>query len=229
MRASNRHGKVRLLATLMVSLLLGGMMGLPVVAQQPGADASAQALARAQSLLRQLAQQKAQLEADLAAARAETAKLKKEGSSTKAALEETTGELELARRESAGVKANLSGTEKRLERVTGQLRDVVAKYKEKVAVLRQTEAEREELRASLDATARQLEDAEKKNLALYDINKEILAEFAKEGPWDGLLRKEPLTGLKRVEVENIVQDIEYRMDDHLRETNREPFGAASEQ
>lgn len=216
----------RSIFVILMAALLGAM---PWVQAQQANDQVQQAMARAQALLRQLAQEKAVVDAELAKLRAENAKLKKEGTRTASALEERTADLESAAREATSVRANLGRTEQRLERVTGQLREVVAKYKEKAAVLRQTEADRDELQRMLVATQRQLEDAEKKNLALYDINKEILAEFAKEGPWDGLLRKEPLTGLKRVEVENIVQDIEYRMDDHLRETNREPVGAASEQ
>ena len=86
-------------------------------------------------------------------------------------------------------------------------------------MLRKTEGEREDLKANLDATSRQLDDAEKKNLALYQINRKVLAEFDKEGPWDGLLRKEPFTGLKRVEIENLVQEYEYEMGDQAREVN----------
>lgn len=185
-------------------------------AQQP--DPTQQALARAQTLLRQLAQDKAAVDAELVNLRAESARLKKGAEATESTLAARTAELESATRETSGVKGRLTRTEQRLERVTGQLREVVAKYKEKAAALRHTEAERVELDAQLAATRRELEDAEKKNLALYQLNKDMLTKFAQEGPWDGLLRKEPFSGLKRVEIENLVQDYEYEMGEHLRES-----------
>ena len=190
-------------------------------AQQPGAEAGAQALARAQSLLRQLAQQKAEVDAELAKLRAEASRLKKDVAGTKASLEDTTTELVAAQRENSGVRAKLGSTEKGLAKTTAQLRDVVGKYKEQAAVLRATQADLADTQATLAATSAELADAEKKNLALYQLNKKILAEFEQEGPWDGLLRKEPFTGLKRVEIENLVQEYEYEMGAHVRDVNVE--------
>jgi chromosome segregation ATPase len=189
------------------------------------ADAAGQALARAQGLLRQLAQEKAGLDAEVAKLRAENAKLQKTAGTTEARLEETSSSLESVTREAAGVRTKLGSTEKRLERTTGQLKDVVAKYREQALKLRETEARRNELEANLDATARQLEDAERKNLALYRLNREILTEFEKEGPWDGLLRKEPVIGFKRVEIENLVQEYEDKMRDELRGASLEQMSA----
>lgn len=199
-------------AALAVMLMLGAAAGAS--AQQP--DAAGQALARAQGLLRQLAQEKAALDAEVAKLRAENAKLKKDAGRTEAELAESQASLESSTREAASVRTKLGGTEKRLERTTGQLREVVGKYKEQALKLRETEAQRNELQANLEATSRQLEDAERKNLALYQINRDVLAEFEKEGPWDGLLRKEPVTGFKQVEIENLVQEYEDRMRDQLR-------------
>ncbi len=183
---------------------------------QQGNEQTAQALARAQGLLRQLAQEKAAVDTELAQLRAENAKLKKSVGRTEAQLAESQASLESSTREATSVRTKLGGTEKRLERTTGQLREVVAKYKEQALKLRETEAQRNELQANLEATSRQLEDAERKNLALYQINRDVLAEFEQEGPWDGLLRKEPVTGFKQVEIENLVQEYEDRMRDQLR-------------
>ncbi len=211
--------------TFVAALMLALSAALPAAAQQAASDASAQALARAQSLLRQLAQQKTAMEAELATLRAEHAKSMKSAAAIKAELAARTADLESAARETSGVKAKLSRREQQIERVTGQLREVVAKYKEKAATLRETEAARADLQTRLAATLQELTDAEKKNLALVRINRDILAEFEREGPWDGLLRKEPFSGLKRVEIENLVQDYEYEMGEHLRESSLEQLAA----
>lgn len=197
--------------------------GVPAMAQQ--ADQAAQALARAQGLLRQLAQEKAAVDADLAKLRAENAKLKKDLGRSESRLAGTEADLESATRETAGVKAALGRTEQRLERTTAQLKDVVGKYKELAKLQRKTEGERADLEARLTDTSRELADAERKNLELYRINREVVAEFDKEGPWDGLLRKDPFTGLKRVEIENLVQEYENRMLDQVRDGN---LGAATQ-
>lgn len=200
------------------TFLMCALVLMPWTAGAQPADPSQQALLRAQTLLRQLAQEKATVDAELLKLRAENAQLKKAAKATDSALAARTTALESATRETSGVKGRLTRTEQRLERVTGQLRELVAKYKEKAAALRQTETERAELDEQLAATRRQLEDAEKKNLALYELNEEMLTRFAQQGPWDGLLRKEPFSGLKRVEIENLVQDYEDEMGEQLRDS-----------
>lgn len=225
MRADRLPGTCGRWAGAAIATLLMVLAVAPgAVAQQ--ADAAGQALARAQGLLRQLAQEKAALDAEVAKLRAENAKLQKDAGRTEARLAETSSSLESATREAAGVRTKLGSTEKRLERTTGQLKDVVAKYREQALKLRETEAQRSELQANLEATAGQLEDAEGKNLALYQLNREILAEFEKEGPWDGLLRKEPVTGFKQVEIENLVQEYEDKMRDQLRDASLEKMSEA---
>lgn len=200
-------------------LLACGVLATSFAAPAQQADQAAQALARAQGLLRQLAQEKTLLDAEIAKLRAENAKLKKDVGRGERELASTTADLESAGRETASVKATLGRTEQRLERTTAQLKDVVGKYKVLAQQQRETEAARAELETNLAATTRELADAERKNLALYELNREVLAEFDREGPWDGLLRKEPFTGFKRVEVENLVQEYEQKMLDQVRTGN----------
>jgi chromosome segregation ATPase len=200
-------------------LLACGLLATSLAAPAQQTDQAAQALARAQGLLRQLAQDKAQVDAELAKLRAENAKLKKDLGRGERELASTTADLESAGRETASVKATLGRTEQRLERTTAQLKDVVEKYKALARKQWETEAARAALETNLAATTRELADAERKNLALYELNREVLGEFDREGPWDGLLRKEPFTGFKRVEVENLVQEYEQKMLDQVRTGN----------
>lgn len=214
-------------ATLLAAWLLAliCIFGLPLNADAQQADQrTAQALAKAQGLLRQLGQQKAQLEADLSKLKAENAALSKKLGTAEAALDENAAELAARERQSTAVNTSLGRTEKRLIATTDKLREVIAKYKELAATLRQTQAERADLAARLAATEAELQDAEHKNLELYKANREMLKEFASESRWAALLRKEPFTGIKNVEIENIVQEYETKMQDQLRDSNLDPAG-----
>jgi chromosome segregation ATPase len=51
------------------------------------------------------------------------------------------------------------------------------------------------------------------NRRLFEIGNELLDRFENKGVWASLRESEPFTGLKRVELENIVQDYRFAIDD----------------
>lgn len=51
-----------------------------------------------------------------------------------------------------------------------------------------------------------------KNVALYDSHRDILRQYEKKGVFASLLQREPLTGIKQVEMENIIEDYRDRID-----------------
>jgi len=51
------------------------------------------------------------------------------------------------------------------------------------------------------------------NHSLYDINIEILTKYENKGVWDSLSQAEPFSNLTQVEIENMVDDYQYHMDD----------------
>ena len=53
------------------------------------------------------------------------------------------------------------------------------------------------------------------NRKLYDVNQEILGKYEAKGFWDVVNQKEPMLGLKQVEIENLVQDYQYKNEDLL--------------
>lgn len=54
---------------------------------------------------------------------------------------------------------------------------------------------------------------EAKNLALYHYGDEVLRMYQKKGVWASLTQKEPVLGLKEVDVENTVQEYRLKMED----------------
>jgi chromosome segregation ATPase len=53
---------------------------------------------------------------------------------------------------------------------------------------------------------RKVEDQQRRNLALYDLGKEVLKRYQHYGLGDAITAKEPFSGIAKVKLENYVQD-----------------------
>ena len=53
---------------------------------------------------------------------------------------------------------------------------------------------------------------EDKNARLVQVNRELLVHYEKKGWLDAVLQREPLTQLKRVEIENIAEEYQDKID-----------------
>ncbi|MEX2480354.1 MAG: hypothetical protein WD928_05770 [Gammaproteobacteria bacterium] len=202
-------------ATLLAFGLTVLLLAAPVPAQQQNADPAAlqQALSRAQGLLRQLSEQRTRLEAENAAAQVAIANLERKLAREKRQREELDTELELATRKTQSLDTRLGNTSSRLEQTEERLRDTIEKYKALAAEHRATLAAKADVEDTLATTAQALADAQARNEELYAINAEILTEFKRKGSWEAFLQREPVLGLKQVEIENIEQDLRHRNED----------------
>lgn len=221
--------KRRLVAAVLGTLLALGQGGAG--AQQAADPAQLQqALSRAQGLLRQLAQQKAQLEAEVANLRVESAGLRKRATRLEATVEENEADLASREREQQRTAGRLARTETRLEQTRERLGEVVGKYRELAELQRTTRFEKEQLAAELAVTRRTLEDAQRRNRTLYDLGLELVELYDGKSAMDGLLQREPVTGLRKVEIQNVLQSYEYDMYEGLTDENveavRAPAGSA---
>lgn len=201
-------------------------------AQQAGgsqqAAQTAQALARAQGLLRQIGQQKQQLEVDNAKLKAELASVQQRLRKAEMTAEETAARLVQSTRKEQSVAGALERTKSRVDDVTTKLRDTVARYRELARQQRDTLAERDRLTTDVADLRRELAAAEQLNLSLYEDNREILCRFERKRGWDGLLQREPVTGIGGVAVENVLEEYNYEMVDYLREANLDQIGEMGE-
>lgn len=91
-----------------------------------------------------------------------------------------------------------------------KMQKLVDKYKELVAALGYVEDERAQLRKTVVGKDVEIGSCADKNQKLYALNLELLDLYENKGVWDALLQKEPVTQLKRVEVENIVEGYKER-------------------
>jgi DNA repair exonuclease SbcCD ATPase subunit len=178
--------------------LLTALAAGPVVAQD--AAAAQKALAKAQFLLRQTTAEKAALQQQMDALKQQVDTLGKQLSDSKAAA--------ATRQQSA---------EQRLAASAGKWRDSHEQLAEQLA------AAREQLKAQAQQVAQLQQQAQTQtenfqlcytnNKKLYDLNRELLGQYNKKGVMDAVKQKEPFTGIKQVEVENLIQDYQYKLDD----------------
>jgi uncharacterized coiled-coil protein SlyX len=91
-----------------------------------------------------------------------------------------------------------------------QMKDALDKWKEaysKAVELGNTkEAQRAKFESQAIALQRRVEDDETKNLALYDLGKEILGRYERFGLGTAITAREPFVGITKVKLENLVQD-----------------------
>jgi chromosome segregation ATPase len=82
-----------------------------------------------------------------------------------------------------------------------------------VAALKQTQGKSQALDGELGECRARVDTLIGHNRRLFEIGNELLDRFEKKGVWASLREAEPFTGLKRVELENIVQDYRFAIDD----------------
>ena len=206
-------------------LLVLALMASPAQAETPKAQANAQAaLTRAQGLLRQLNEQKQQLELDNAKLKATSAGLEQQ--LKRATIEANDQHTEAATRakeiEQSSIK--LAHSKERNEKLTARLKEVIAKYKDTARTLRDSEANMTRTQTQLAATRAELADADKKNLALYQTNRQLIDKYQQKSRWTALLQKEPFVGFKQVEIENEAQAFEHDNAEQLRNTPQDAGG-----
>jgi chromosome segregation ATPase len=185
------------------------------------------AVARAQQLLKKVAAEKQQLEGELLKLRDELAKkdlehkkelerLHDESIAKEATIEEAQAALTESQKSNLGLQGQLRNTQSSLGKTQGSLQEMTQKNADTEAKLADTVAKCEariaELEGKLAEQTRWREDAEAKNLKLYQYNVELMNVYAQKGVMDSLLQREPFTGIKSVEVENILEEYSYKLD-----------------
>ena len=78
--------------------------------------------------------------------------------------------------------------------------------------LRRMESEKNLLQETTVGQAQQIETCESHNVKLLQVNQDLLGQYENKGFFDAMLQREPLTQLKRVEIENIAQEYQDRID-----------------
>jgi chromosome segregation ATPase len=193
---------------------------LPAFAQQQARER--EALRRAQQMISRLQQENAGLQR-------EKTELEGKLGAAEAALKKTQGQLGRLNRNTKALEAaekdktQLAG---RLEHTEARLKDTAQKCQEQVAGLRKELQESQEtlettrrdgeqtagkLSSALNAQTSRAEACEENNRKLYSVTTDLIDRYKENrGAWEKFLLSEPFTGLKSLEVENLLEDMRYR-------------------
>lgn len=174
-----------------------------------------QLLRRMQQQVQQLDQARAQAEQEKAVAQAdkenaerELEKLrvgKRQLAGERAARSRAEAELKALQAENEALKGRLSDTEK-------QLADSVALQRATAQTLAQVESAKKQTENQLAGNQQGLKTCQAHNGKLHSIGREMMQKYRNKSCQDALAQAEPFTGLKKVEVENLLEAWRDRLD-----------------
>ena len=184
-----------------------------VLAIAPGTALAAKDSAkRLQQALHRVEQEKAQL------AR-ENEQLTQQATAAATRLERLQEQLAAGQRRTGGLVARTAALEKEIEAVKAdkealsvKLADTEKLRTETAVKLADTENERRRLEALGERQQQTIETCRDRNAKLYTYGNELIEQYRRKSCEDALLQSEPVTGLKRVEVENLMEDYRDKLD-----------------
>jgi chromosome segregation ATPase len=191
-------------------VLLFPAVGAAEVAVRDGGEQAA--VMKAQTMLREMAMEKEALQAERTQLEGELAKRDKKIESLNGKIERITKSLNNSSDTVNRYQDTVTLQRERMEEMRGKFQKLVDKYRELVAALKLVEAERVAMQETAAHQSDEIGDCGKKNDALYQAALDMIEKYENKGVWDALLQKEPVTQLKRVEIENIVDDAKFRID-----------------
>ena len=213
----------------LLNISLVGMLLITSILTSPAlaAEKKDKAARRAQQMVLQVQQEKAQLQAQLDQERQAKALL--EADMTKAQEENAAfkAKLALANRKIEGLEvslkemtaerlafeAKLMKTQIELEATKTALNDLDAKYKTALYDLKVKELQRTTLTGSLIQKSKVIDVCQSKNAKLYDYGLELVRLYENPSRYKKLVLTEPFSQLKRVELENILQNYNDKIDE----------------
>ncbi len=179
-----------------------------------------EALRRAQMELQQargqlsgLEQEKAQLAKDLEAAGKAAKSAEGRAGRLRRDLKAEQQRREALEKELEQTKQDLAGSGQRLAETRKTLGETGAKLAETADLLRRTQAEKSNLESIKARNEREIASCEDKNLKLYQTGRELMLRFERKTCGEIMAQGEPFTGLKRVEVENLLEEYRDKLDE----------------
>lgn len=133
-----------------------------------------------------------------------------------ARLGEVEKELVAVKQENQFLVAKLQSTQQSLEELTLKHKEVVQaaqnSLQDGVKQGEEYNNKIKEAEVKISQQSQAIDMCEKKNLALYNLNMEILEKYKSKGVWGSFIQAEPFTQIKRVEIENTLQEYKDKLD-----------------
>jgi hypothetical protein len=190
-----------------------------------GGGANAQLMQQMQ----QLASERTSLQTANAQMKKELDDLRKERDSLKKSQQAVDVRLKSSEAALARNATQHDSTEQELKQTKDRMQELVVKFRETIQTLRQVESERASAQQAFGASDRDLKVCVQHNAALYKLNEEVLDRFEHQSAFTRMATIEPFTKVKRVQLENLVDDFKSRADDQVLKTplpSQQTSGAA---
>jgi chromosome segregation ATPase len=113
------------------------------------------------------------------------------------------------------VDAKLLQTQNQLEITQKKLDDLKVQYQQAQADLKFNDNQRKTLSSNLAQTTKSLDVCEVKNAKLHQFGTELIQLYDKPSTYEAVMRKESFFQLKRVVLENILQDRQDQLNEEL--------------
>lgn len=184
-------------------VLLAATLAFPVAAADKKGDPAKEQMRRMQQMQRKLEQEKAQLTQ-------EKTELDGKLKDVEGKLDETRSQ---AARKTNRLEKELTTTRADKESLTAKLADTEQRLAKLTEQQRATEAERKRLDALAAQQKQSIATCEEHNAKLHGQGVALLEKYQSKRCFDAALQNEPFTGLKRVEIENFVEDSREKLDE----------------
>lgn len=190
---------------LLPAFLIATLAAAPVWADE---SRERQMLRRVQQQMQQVEQARVLAEQEKAAALADKDKLERELEQAKATGRKLSRERAArgrAERDLKAVQSELDLLKAKLTDTEAKLADTQAKLQATTQTLAQTESAKKQTESQLAGTQQNLGQCRTHNGRLYTLSREMMTKYRDKTCQDALAQAEPFTGLKRVEIENLLE------------------------
>jgi chromosome segregation ATPase len=168
----------------------------------------------------QLMQQMQQLASERTSLQAENAKLKKDLEDLRKDRDALKNGQQVVDRRAKSAEISLKESVARsqsegqeLAQSKEKMQQLVGKFRETLQTLREVEAQQTTAKQTLAVRDRDLKSCVDHNIALYKLNQEVLTHLEKQTVWSRVAQAEPFTKIKRVQLENLVDEYKDRADE----------------
>lgn len=169
----------------------------------------------------------ARLQAMVVTLTTEKTQLQAENKDVKGKLDAANAELKTLREQKASLERRVAATEMSLTQsnttntrsteqaaqARSRMDEIVAKFRETIETLSQTELERNTLRDTLAGREGTLKQCVANNDKLFATGVEILDRYEQKGCFSSLRENEPFTQNKRVQLQNLVDEYRWQLED----------------
>lgn len=122
-------------------------------------------------------------------------------------------EIKKVNAEKAAVETKQQQTQAQLETTQKNLAELKAQHQQAQTDLKFNDNQRKTLSTNLAQTTKSVNECEEKNIKLHQFGTELIQIYDKPSSYDAVMRKEQFFQLKRIELENILQNKQDKLDD----------------